>query len=246
MRSGWWRRWQLGSGCCAASTARILILAPERATSSVPTSATAMLIVDTGPLVAYLNRNDPDHERCASLLEERSDDLLVTPYVVTEACYLVSKYVGATAEINLVEVVAAGDLSQIEIITQDLDRMAQLMHKYIGFPLGVAECWAWSARDVTWLRLFRGEAALAGGFSGSCRRVSASRRVDRTIRRQPSFMRQSSFRNPETLHGKNENPPGARQTSRTRHHPAGSPRKSHTQVTTLGLPRPAGPGQAGP
>jgi hypothetical protein len=28
-----------------------------------------MLIVDIGPLVAYLNRNDPDHGRCAALLE---------------------------------------------------------------------------------------------------------------------------------------------------------------------------------
>ena len=42
-----------------------------------------MLIVDTGPLVAYLNRNDPDHGRCAALLESRTDNLLVTPYVVT-------------------------------------------------------------------------------------------------------------------------------------------------------------------
>ena len=34
-----------------------------------------MLIVDTGPLVAYLNRNDPDHVRCAELLESCTDDL---------------------------------------------------------------------------------------------------------------------------------------------------------------------------
>jgi predicted nucleic acid-binding protein len=54
-----------------------------------------MLIVDTGPLVAYLNRNDRDHERCAALLDSRTDDLLVTPYVATEACYLVATYVGA-------------------------------------------------------------------------------------------------------------------------------------------------------
>ena len=56
-----------------------------------------MLIVDTGPLVAYLNRNDSDHDRCANLLESRSDDFLLTPYVVTEACYLVSKFVCAAA-----------------------------------------------------------------------------------------------------------------------------------------------------
>ena len=50
-----------------------------------------MLIVDTGPLVAYLNHKDSDHARYAALLESRTDDLLVTPYVVTEACYLVGK-----------------------------------------------------------------------------------------------------------------------------------------------------------
>jgi uncharacterized protein len=53
-----------------------------------------LLIVDTGPLVAYLNRNDSGHARCAALFEQRRDQLLVTPYVVTEACYLVAKYVG--------------------------------------------------------------------------------------------------------------------------------------------------------
>ena len=98
-----------------------------------------MLLVDTGPLVAYLNRNDPDHARCAALLESRTDDLLVTPYVVTEACYLVGKYVGAEAEINLVEALAAGDLSQIDVAAGDLIRMAELMRQYVGFPLGVAD-----------------------------------------------------------------------------------------------------------
>ena len=98
-----------------------------------------MLIVDTGPLVDYLNSNDPDHTRCAALLESRTDDLLVTPYVVTEACYLVGKYVGAEAEINIVEALAAGDLNQIETAPGDLTRMAELMRQYVGFPLGVTD-----------------------------------------------------------------------------------------------------------
>jgi uncharacterized protein len=98
-----------------------------------------MLIVDTGPLVAYLNRNDPDHARCAELLESRPGNLLVTPYVVVETCYLVGKYVGAEAEINLVEALAIGDLVQVDIEAADLTRMAGLMRQYIGFPLGVAE-----------------------------------------------------------------------------------------------------------
>jgi uncharacterized protein len=98
-----------------------------------------MLIVDTGPLVAYLNRNDPDHARCAELLASRSDELLVTPYVVTEACYLVGKYVGSDAEINLVEAIVSGDLTQLDITVADMSRMAELMRSYRGFPLGITD-----------------------------------------------------------------------------------------------------------
>jgi predicted nucleic acid-binding protein len=31
------------------------------------------LIVDTGPLVAMLDATDPDHERCAELLQEADE-----------------------------------------------------------------------------------------------------------------------------------------------------------------------------
>jgi uncharacterized protein len=41
---------------------------------------TIVLIVDSGPLVAQLNRNDPDHDRCLDLLESYEGDLLITPY----------------------------------------------------------------------------------------------------------------------------------------------------------------------
>jgi uncharacterized protein len=98
-----------------------------------------MLLVDTGPLVAYLNRNDPDHARCAALLEARTDELVLTPYVLTEACYLVAKYIGADAEANLVDAVAAGDLSQVDILPADLIRVAELMRRYRDFPLGITD-----------------------------------------------------------------------------------------------------------
>lgn len=98
-----------------------------------------MLIVDSGPLVALVNRNDPDHERCAELLESYDGDLLVTPYVLTECCYLVGKYLGAEAEVNLVESVVGGDLVQLLPDERDMARIAELMHRYRGFPLGVAD-----------------------------------------------------------------------------------------------------------
>lgn len=98
-----------------------------------------MLIVDSGPLVALLNQNDPDHSRCARLLESHDGDLLITPYVLVETCYLVQKYIGPHAEINLVESVAMGDFVQVNPDADDLSRIAELMSQYRGFPLGVAD-----------------------------------------------------------------------------------------------------------
>ena len=57
---------------------------------------------------------------------------MVTPYVVTEACYLVGKYVSADAEINLVEALAAGDLSQLDVTAGDLIRMTELLRHSTG------------------------------------------------------------------------------------------------------------------
>ncbi|MFJ5227915.1 type II toxin-antitoxin system VapC family toxin [Streptomyces sp. NPDC088400] len=98
-----------------------------------------MLIVDTGPVVALLNRNDKDHESCAELLESHDGELLITPYVLTEACYLLAKYVSPDAEINLVEAVAAGELIQVATEGADLSRMTELMRQYRGFPLGIGD-----------------------------------------------------------------------------------------------------------
>ncbi|MFQ5556708.1 MAG: PIN domain-containing protein [Acidimicrobiales bacterium] len=41
-----------------------------------------MLIVDAGVLLAAADRNDPDHEACARLLENRDGELVTTPLVV--------------------------------------------------------------------------------------------------------------------------------------------------------------------
>ena len=105
----------------------------------MPRSVTIVLIVDSGPLVAQLNRNDPDHDRCLDLLESYEGDLLITPYVLTETCYLIQTYLGAEAEGNLVEAVAGGDLIQKNLDDDDMVRVVELMRQYQGFPLGITD-----------------------------------------------------------------------------------------------------------
>jgi hypothetical protein len=46
--------------------------------------------VDTGPLVAYLDAGDPDHDRVAARLDAFPGRLVTTGAVVTEAMHFVS------------------------------------------------------------------------------------------------------------------------------------------------------------
>lgn len=62
-----------------------------------------MILVGTGPLVAAVNRRDARHTECRDLLEQRSGELLVSPYVVAEVRWM-------EAEANVIDAVAAGEL----------------------------------------------------------------------------------------------------------------------------------------
>jgi predicted nucleic acid-binding protein len=89
-----------------------------------------VILVDTGPLVVAINRRDPAHQVCRKLLDSRADDLLVTPYVIAEVCWMAASRIGATAEANVIDAVAAGELQQVTITDDELQRIAELLHQY--------------------------------------------------------------------------------------------------------------------
>ena len=101
------------------------------------------MLVDTGPLVAALNRRDPQHQACRKLLDSRAGELQVTPYVVAEVCWMVSSRIGAVAEANVIDAVAAGELRQVVLADEELHRVAELLHQYAdlhgGQGLSVAD-----------------------------------------------------------------------------------------------------------
>ncbi|MBC9731297.1 type II toxin-antitoxin system VapC family toxin [Streptomyces sp. TRM68367] len=102
-----------------------------------------MILVDTGPVVAALNRRDPDHLRCRKLLDDGAGQLLVTPYVVAEVCWMAASRLGARAEANVIDAVAAGDFRQVAVEDADLARISELLHQYAdlhgGDGLSVAD-----------------------------------------------------------------------------------------------------------
>ncbi len=98
------------------------------------------LLLDTGPLVAALNDNDKEHERCRDLLTWHRGPLAVPAPVLTEVCYLLDKRSrDVTAEVRFLEALAAGELDLVPTVPSDLTRMAELVGTYADLPLGAVD-----------------------------------------------------------------------------------------------------------
>ena len=95
------------------------------------------LILDTGPIVAALDATDPDHERCAALLREAREPLVVPAVVLVEVEYLLRPWPGAFAAI--VADVASGALDTHDLDRASLVRAGELLETYRDQRLGLVD-----------------------------------------------------------------------------------------------------------
>jgi predicted nucleic acid-binding protein len=96
------------------------------------------LVLDTGPIVAALNAQDPDHERCAALLAE-TDDLLIPSPVLVEVDYWLIKLGGPQVWTDFVGDITRGAYAIAHPTEPDLARAAQLENKYHDLDLGLVD-----------------------------------------------------------------------------------------------------------
>lgn len=96
------------------------------------------LILDTGPIVAALNANDPDHERCADLLND-SDDLVIPMPVLVEVDYWLLKLAGPNVWSDFVADVDRGAYRLANLTISDLMRAAELESTYHDLDLGLVD-----------------------------------------------------------------------------------------------------------
>lgn len=98
-----------------------------------------ILVVDTGPLYANADQDDPAHRACAELLRTWPGPLVVPVLCVTEAAYLVGTRLGPRAEVRLLGDFAAGDLVTAPVEAADWTRIALLVARYSDLPLGTVD-----------------------------------------------------------------------------------------------------------
>jgi predicted nucleic acid-binding protein len=97
------------------------------------------ILMDTGPLVAIVNRGDTHHQQCAELLRSLSVPFYTTLQVLTETLYLAGSRLGWPAQQAVWKMVLRGDLLLEPTSPQELVRMAELMEKYRDHPMDSAD-----------------------------------------------------------------------------------------------------------
>lgn len=105
------------------------------------------LVVDAGPLFAYLAADDDDHERCTLALETYRGELIVPQLVLAEVSYfintrtkrLLGTKAAATTELALIEDITAGSFTVEPVRDADWPRITELIETYHGFPLGMTD-----------------------------------------------------------------------------------------------------------
>jgi Predicted nucleic acid-binding protein, contains PIN domain len=100
---------------------------------------TSTVVVDAGPLYAYVDADDAHHARCLKFLAEHPGTLVVPQLVVTEVAYLLASRLGTRAELLFLADLASGAFSTEAVHPTDWLRITELVARYRDFPLGTVD-----------------------------------------------------------------------------------------------------------
>jgi len=97
------------------------------------------LILDTGVVLAAINRGDPHHRACADLLTHVTESLILPAAVLSEVDYWIRKRMSVDNWRTLVEDIHAGAYVLEHTTEDDLLRTAELQEQYEDLDLGFVD-----------------------------------------------------------------------------------------------------------
>ena len=114
-----------------------------------------MILVDAGPLVALIDRGEPEHERCVEALSSLAAPMVTTWPAFTEAMYLLGSAGGWNAQEALWKLLDRGDLQLVPVDDAVQGRTRALMAKYRDLPMDLADATLVAAAEALGLiRIF--------------------------------------------------------------------------------------------
>jgi predicted nucleic acid-binding protein len=91
-------------------------------------------VVDSGPLVASVNRSDPAHRACLEALQCSDYQLVIPAMCVAEAAYLLASEAGSLIEARFLRGLESFDVQAP--FSNEWSRIGELVERYADFPLG--------------------------------------------------------------------------------------------------------------
>ncbi len=97
----------------------------------------SQVLLDTGPLVAFVNRRDRHHAWTKQTWNQVDNPLLTCEAVITEACFLLqSTYSGYEIVLSMIE----DGIVQVPFqLNQNVSRVKDLLTRYQSVPMSLAD-----------------------------------------------------------------------------------------------------------
>ncbi len=97
------------------------------------------MLIDTGPLVAVINKGDQDHAACVAFLLKQGKGFVTTWPVMTEAHYFLGKLAGWPGQAGLWKLVDRGVVDVADSTASTAPVLQGLMDKYRDVPMDLAD-----------------------------------------------------------------------------------------------------------
>ena len=94
------------------------------------------VVIDTGPLVAWLNRRDQHHRWSVQILDTVEVPLITCEPVLSEACFLLQ---GRDGQAAVLELVTRGVLKIGMTVAHEVATLQALMRRFASVPMSLAD-----------------------------------------------------------------------------------------------------------
>jgi predicted nucleic acid-binding protein len=98
-----------------------------------------VIVLDTSGLLAAIDASQPMHSRSASALTTDPGPFLLSPFVFAELDYMLSKYVGQAARMELLDQVVAGAYSLEPFSAAEVEEATDLMKSHEDLRISLAD-----------------------------------------------------------------------------------------------------------
>ena len=95
------------------------------------------VVIDTGPIVALLNRRDRHHAWARDVLDTVDPPIFTCEAVVSEACFLLERLDGGQNAV--LELLASGVIKVDFRLSAEVDAVRGLMRKFVNVPMSFAD-----------------------------------------------------------------------------------------------------------